>query len=228
VNGILVIDKPVGVTSAYVLNGVKRLLPRGTRIGHAGTLDALASGVLVALIGSATKWSDQVMGMPKQYQGVIRLGARSMTDDAEGPITPSGAAPVDRHSVEAALMRFVGSIEQAAPAYSALKIEGKRSSDRVRAGEAVVVKTRIIHVSRIELLAYAWPDASVLIDCGRGTYVRSIARDLGEALGTGGHLASLVRTKVGPFDIEHAWHPDAPLLDAGSLLDLAGTPVNVR
>jgi tRNA pseudouridine55 synthase len=228
VNGILVINKPVGLTSAHVLNRVKRLLPRGTKIGHAGTLDALASGVLVALLGSATKWSDQVMGMPKQYQGVIRLGARSATDDAEGPITPSGAAPVDRETINAALTRLTGTIEQAAPAYSALKIEGRRSSDRVRAGETVVVKTRTIEISRIELLNYVWPDAEVRIDCGRGTYVRSIARDLGEMLGVGGYLASLVRTKVGPFDVERAWDPDAPLPVANTLLDLTGTTVRVR
>jgi tRNA pseudouridine55 synthase len=179
---------------------VKRLLPRGTKIGHAGTLDPLASGVLVALIGKGTKLSDRVMGLPKQYEASIRLGASSATDDAEGPLTRCERFAVpDEATVRAALSRFVGSIEQMPPAFSALKVGGRRACDRTRDGETVVLKPRTIRIDSIELLSYAWPDVAIRMDCGKGTYVRSLARDVGAALGMGGYLSALRRTRVGPF-----------------------------
>lgn len=202
-NGFLILDKPVGPSSAYALNGVKRLLPRGTKIGHAGTLDPLASGVLVALIGKATKLSDRVMGLAKQYEATIRLGATSATDDAEGPLTPYETVVVpDEAMVRATLERFVGSIEQMPPAYSALKIAGRRACDRTRDGETVVLKPRTIRIDAIAMLSYAWPDVSVRIDCGKGTYVRACARNIGAALGAGGYLSALRRTRVGPFSAD--------------------------
>lgn len=205
-DGFLNLDKPLGLTSAHLLNKVKRLLPRGTKLGHAGTLDPLASGVLVAMVGRCTKLCERVMGQPKQYRAVIRLGATSATDDAEGPITPLDPPPVPPtiEQVDAAIARFLGTIEQMPPAFSALKVGGKRACDRVRAGEVVELKPRPIRIDSISRLDYAWPDLTILVDCGRGTYIRSLARDIGAALGSGGYLAGLVRTRVGGFRIEEA------------------------
>lgn len=205
-DGFLNLNKPLKMTSAHALNRVKRQLPRGTKIGHAGTLDPLAQGVLVAMLGRCTKLCERVMGQPKQYEAIIRLGATSATDDAEGPITPVAHDVVEptAEQIDLALARFVGTIEQMPPAFSALKIGGKRACDRVRAGEAVELKPRSIRIDSIVRLGYAWPDLTIRVDCGRGTYVRSLARDIGSALGTGGYLAGLVRTGVGRFRIEDA------------------------
>ncbi len=205
-DGFLNLDKPLHMSSAYLLNKVKRFLPRGTKLGHAGTLDPLASGVLVAMVGKYTKLCETVMGQPKQYRAIIRLGATSETEDAEGPITlrddittqPSG------EQIDAVLAIFLGNIQQMPPVFSALKIGGKRACDRVRAGETVELKPRAIRIDAIARLDYAWPDLTVLVDCGRGTYVRSLARDIGASLGTGGYLAGLVRTRVGQFRVEES------------------------
>lgn len=208
-NGFLVINKPPGISSAHALNLVKRLLPRGTKIGHAGTLDPLASGVLVALVGRATKLCERVMAMPKQYRSEIRLGATSETDDAEGPIVDRVVTSIPtREQVEQALKGFVGTIEQTPPAFSAMKIGGRRACDRVRDGQAVNLPSRPVRIDAIELVSYDWPILEIVIDCGRGTYVRSIARDLGESLQTGGYLSRLVRTRVGPFTVEAARTPE--------------------
>jgi tRNA pseudouridine55 synthase len=205
-DGFLNLDKPLHLTSAHLLNKVKRLLPRGTKLGHAGTLDPLASGVLVAMVGKYTKKCEEVMGQPKQYRALIRLGATSITEDAEGPITPLDPAPAPPGvaQVDAVLSHFLGTIEQLPPTFSALKIGGKRACDRVRAGEVVELKPRSIRIDAIARLDYAWPDLTILVDCGRGTYIRSLARDIGAALGTGGYLAGLVRTRVGAFRIEES------------------------
>jgi tRNA pseudouridine55 synthase len=206
----LVLDKPLGISSAAALNRVKRLLPRGTKLGHAGTLDPLATGVLVCLVGKATKRSDAVMGMPKQYEGVVRLGATSATDDAEGPIeSHGGAMPATREAAQQVLQTFVGQIEQMPPAFSALKIDGRRACDRVRDGQTVELKPRLIRVDAIELLDFAPPDLRIRVDCGKGTYIRSLARDIGAALSTGGYLAELRRTRVGPFDLARSATLDA-------------------
>ena len=203
-NGFLILDKPVGPSSAYAIGGVKRLIPRGTKIGHAGTLDPLASGVLVTLIGKATKQSDRVMTFAKQYEATITFGATSATDDAEGPFEtfPNPASPPTEGRVLEMLKRFEGHIEQMPPAFSALKIAGKRACDRTRDGEVVVLKPRIIRIDRTELVSYAFPQLSIRVDCGKGTYIRSLARDIGATLGVGGYLSALRRTAVGPFTVE--------------------------
>jgi tRNA pseudouridine55 synthase len=195
---------------------VKRLLPRGTKLGHAGTLDPLASGVLVAMVGKYTKRCEEVMGQPKQYRAVLRLGATSATDDAEGPITvrePTGAIPTIS-DIDAVLKDFVGTIQQLPPAFSAIKVGGRRACDRIRAGETVALKPRSIRIDAIERLDYAWPDLAILVDCGRGTYIRSLARDIGERLGVGGYLGGLIRTRVGRFGLEDAATLEA-LAEAG-------------
>ena len=205
-DGFLILNKPLGVSSAGLLNRAKRFLPRGTKIGHAGTLDPLASGVLVAMVGRATKQCERVMGQAKQYDATIRLGASSATDDAEGPITPTDVIgdPPTQAQVETALVAFVGTIQQLPPAFSAIKIGGRRACDRVRDGQTVELKPREIRVDSIVVMDYAFPDLTIRVDCGRGTYVRSLARDVGKALNTAGYLAALCRTRVGAFTIERA------------------------
>ena len=214
--GILNVNKPAGLSSARVVAKVKRLLPRGTKIGHAGTLDPFATGVLLLLVGKATKLCERLMDQPKQYEATVKLGGTTPTDDPESPETPTpGAQPVSREQIEAALKPFVGPILQRPPAYSALKVGGRRAYDLARKGHDVELKPRTVNVYAIELLNYAWPFARIRIDCGRGTYIRSIARDLGEALGVGGHLTALVRTRVG----EHS------IADAVTLEQLDGKPI---
>jgi tRNA pseudouridine55 synthase len=196
--GILNIYKPAGVTSAVVVTRVKWLTPRGTKVGHAGTLDPFATGVLLVLVGRATRLSESLMSTPKQYVATVRLGATTPSDDPETPATPTpDALPVSPEALQKAIASQVGQIEQAPPVYSALKVGGKRASDRVRLGQTVVLSPRVVRIDAIELLDYAWPDVKIRVDCGRGTYVRAIARDIGAALGVGGYLTQLERTRVG-------------------------------
>jgi tRNA pseudouridine55 synthase len=208
--GIVNLDKPPGLTSARAVGIVKRLLPKGTKIGHAGTLDPFATGVLLLLIGKATKSCERLMDAPKQYETTVRLGAATTTDDLEGDATPWARAdgrPVElptADAVAAALPAFVGTILQRPPAFSAMKVGGRRAYDLARQGADVKLEPRPVRVYGIELLGYAWPDLTLRIDCGRGTYIRAIARDLGAALDTGGHLVALRRTASGGFDVKDA------------------------
>jgi tRNA pseudouridine55 synthase len=210
-NGILNLDKPAGITSARAVNQVKRLLPRGTKIGHAGTLDPFATGVLLLLIGKATRLCESLMGAPKQYETTMKLGATTATDDLESPETPfhSEVQRVSRNDLARILPNFIGNIQQRPPIYSALKISGKRACDRVRAGEQVQLEPRLIQVYGIELLDFDWPHARLRIECGRGTYIRSLARDIGEALGVGGYLTALRRTRIGKYTIDQAIQADS-------------------
>jgi tRNA pseudouridine55 synthase len=199
-NGILNVNKPAGITSARAVGQVKRLLPRGTKVGHAGTLDPIATGVLLILIGRATKRSESLMSEPKQYEVTVRFGATTETDDLDSPPTPyPQAIDPTRERLLAALPGMTGTILQRPPVYSALKIGGRRACDRARDGQAVPLVARPVRIDRIELLDLTPPDARLRIDCGRGTYIRAIARDLGEALHCGGYLTQLCRTRVGPF-----------------------------
>jgi tRNA pseudouridine55 synthase len=212
--GIVNLDKPPGLSSARGVDVVKRLLPRGTKVGHAGTLDPFATGVLLVLVGKATKSCERMMDAAKQYEATIRFGSVTPTDDPESPAEPwqrrSGDAitPPDPTAVAEALRAFVGDILQTPPAYSALKVNGRRAYDLARRGAEVKLQPRPVKVYAIDLLDYAWPDLRVRIDCGRGTYIRSIARELGERLDVGGHLVALRRTAVGPFRAESAVTPD--------------------
>ena len=203
--GIIVLDKSPGVTSARAVSMVKRLLPRGTKIGHAGTLDPFATGVLVLLIGRATRQCETIMGQPKVYETTVKLGATTASDDPESPEElVQGAQPVDRGVIELSLAAFRGAIEQTPPAYSAIKLGGKRACDRVRAGEDVQLKPRTVQVHRLEVLEYEWPLLRMEVECGRGTYIRSLARDIGQALGVGGYLTQLRRTRIGLYRVEDA------------------------
>lgn len=202
--GVINLDKPPGISSARAVGQVKRLLPRKTKIGHAGTLDPFATGVLLLLIGRATKSCETLMNAPKAYETVVKFGATTATDDPESPEIPFGHSqgatePVALDQIEAVLPRFVGSIQQRPPVFSAMKIAGRRAYDMARKGEIVELQARTVRVDEIKILAYAWPLLRLHVSCGRGTYIRSLARDLGEALNAGGYLTELRRTRVGAF-----------------------------
>jgi tRNA pseudouridine55 synthase len=203
--GFLAIDKPPGMTSAGVVNSVKQLLPRGIKVGHAGTLDPFATGLLIVLVGKMTKRCEEMMSQPKQYLATLRFGATTETDDLESaPLPMPDAVPPEESAVRETLSRFKGEIQQIPPLFSALKINGKRACDRVRAGEEIEQKPRTVQIYDIALLEYGWPEAKIRVDCGRGTYIRAIARDLGEQLKIGGYLTALRRTRSGSFDVEKA------------------------
>ncbi|HKW41391.1 MAG TPA: tRNA pseudouridine(55) synthase TruB, partial [Gemmatimonadales bacterium] len=190
---------PPGPTSHDVVEVVRRAL--GTeRVGHLGTLDPFAAGLLVILAGRATRLATFAAGWDKTYEGVIRLGVATTTDDATGrPLATSEAwREIDPARVEQALAKFRGAYEQQPPAYSAVKIAGERAYRRARRGEAVAAPRRRVHVTELELLRLALPDVEFRATVSGGTYVRSLARDVGEALGCGAHLAALTRTRVGP------------------------------
>ncbi len=204
-DGLMVLDKPPGMTSRAALDRAARWFPRRTRIGHTGTLDPLATGVLVLCLGNATRLSEYVQDMSKTYVSRFLLGARSDTDDADGVITPTigGAAPAPE-LVAAHLAQLVGTIEQVPPAFSAAKVTGRRAYDMARRGEVVELAPRPVRVDAIKVLHYDYPVLDVEVHCGKGTYIRSLARDLGDQLGCGAHVQDLRRTRVGPFAAERA------------------------
>ena len=193
------VDKPLGPSSMAVVSRVRRKAG-GARTGHAGTLDPLACGVLVLAVGRATKNLGRLMATDKRYRTVIDLGAFTTTDDLEGErIEVDVKAPPSEDDVESVLHRFVGEQTQRPPAFSAVKIGGRRAYRLARRGTAVEMPPRTIVVHAVDLVRYAWPLLEVDIRCAKGVYIRSLARDIGEALGTGGHCRSLRRTAVGPF-----------------------------
>jgi tRNA pseudouridine55 synthase len=203
-SGLLNLDKPSGITSRAVVDLVARPL-RGIKVGHAGTLDPLAAGVLVVCVGRATRLIEYVQQMKKTYRTVILLGASSDTLDADGVIVQREACRVPEPAeVAAALATQVGTILQRPPEFSALKRGGRRAYDLARAGEPVELEPRPVTIERIDLVSYAWPRLELEIVCGSGTYIRSIARDVGDALGCGGLVEVLVRTRIGPFTREEA------------------------
>jgi tRNA pseudouridine55 synthase len=204
--GLIIVDKPLGLSSMDVVRRVRRAAG-GCKTGHAGTLDPLATGVVICCLGKATKSVESLMGRAKVYDTTVDLTAFTTTDDMEGDrLEVEVAEPPTRGAVEAVLGRFLGEVEQTPPAYSAVHINGQRAYKLARRGEAVEMPTKTVRIDSIELLDYAWPMLTLRIVCGRGTYIRSLGRDIGEALGTGGHLASLRRTAVGGYNLDVA-HP---------------------
>lgn len=233
--GVVNLDKPVGPTS-HDMVGLLRRLTGTRRIGHAGTLDPLASGVLPILVGAATRFSEELTGGRKRYEAVVRLGARSATDDGQGPIEPSGAAVPDPDAVHRAVAGLVGTFEQRPPDFSARKAGGTTAHRAARAGAPIEVPPRVVTVDAIDVRGIephgGMLDVAIDVRCGAGTYIRSIARDLGETLGCGGYLASLRRTEaaglraadaIGPARLE-ALAAEGRLADAvlpvGELLPL--------
>ncbi|MFE6995124.1 tRNA pseudouridine(55) synthase TruB [Microbacterium sp. NPDC057659] len=206
--GILLVDKPGGLTSHDVVARVRRAF--GTRkVGHAGTLDPMATGLLVIGIEGATRLLTYIVGADKTYEATIRLGQATSTDDAEGEIvstTDPGAVPAS--AIEAGIAALTGEISQVPSAVSAIKVDGRRAYDRVRAGEQVELAAREVTVSRFEVLSERRGDGvidlDVIVDCSSGTYIRALARDLGSGLGVGGHLTALRRSRVGRFDVTDA------------------------
>jgi tRNA pseudouridine55 synthase len=218
-HGLLVLDKPAGLTSREAVDRAQRWFPRSARLGHTGTLDPLATGVLVLCVGAATRLTEYVQDMAKTYRAGLRLGARSDTDDADGTVTP---LPVDRPPERAAVARqlqaFVGEIDQVPPAYSAAKVTGRRAYDLARQGEEVSLQPRRVRISGIDLVDYDFPRLTLDVYCGKGTYIRSLARDLGERLGCGALVETLRRTRVGPFSVADALTLDADAATARSRL----------
>ena len=209
VSGIALIDKQQGFTSHDAVAKLRKQL--GTRkIGHAGTLDPMATGLLVMGINSGTKLMQFLSGLDKTYTATIRLGAATSTDDAEGELGEVvNASSICAADIEAELSKLRGEIEQVPSTVSAIKVDGKRAYDLARAGEDVVLKSRAVTVSKFELVASprvegSFLDLDVVVDCSSGTYIRALARDLGSALGVGGHLTALRRTRIGPFSTESA------------------------
>ena len=208
-HGFLVVDKPRGISSREAVNRVQAALPKDVRVGHTGTLDPLATGVLVLALGQATRLTDYVQGQTKEYRAGVRFGATSATDDAEGPLTETGAAPPTREQLERALAGFAGTVEQTPPTFSAAHVDGQRAYRMARKGKAFELKPKMIRIDGIDLVSYQSPNAEMEVRCGKGTYIRSIARDLGRVLGCGAYLSSLRRTRVGPFHESQALPIDA-------------------
>lgn len=197
--GLLNIAKPAGLTSRQVVDRVQRLV-RPAKAGHAGTLDPLATGVLVVCVGQATRLIEYVQQMPKTYVGEFLFGRTSDTEDATGTVVELIDPPVpSRADIEAAIPNFLGTIQQRPPAYSALKVAGRRAYDLARAGEEFQLAARPIEVYGITILSYDYPRLTLEIRCGSGTYIRSLGRDLAEALGTGAVMSALERTAIGCF-----------------------------
>lgn len=204
VSGVLVIDKPVGLTS----HDIVQIVRRGTgirRAGHTGTLDPRASGVLVVLIGPAVRLSEYVSASDKRYQATIRLGNSTDTYDGEGKITSSASVEdITEEQFNSILQTFVGEMEQVPPPYSAVKVKGRKAYEMAREGEEVELQPRIVHVYSLEILEWDAPEVVIDVYCSSGTYVRSLANDLGKALGTGAYLVGLRRTKSGRFSLRDA------------------------
>lgn len=206
--GLVVVDKPAGMTSHDVVSRLRRLL--GTRrIGHAGTLDPMATGVLVCGVQRATRLLGHLPLEPKVYRGTVRLGVSTSTDDADGECTGGAdASAIPEQAILASIADLSGAIEQVPSSVSAIKIDGRRAYAMARAGEQVTLAARPVSVSRFELLELRRgdrvTDLDVLVECSGGTYIRALARDLGVALGVGGHLTALRRTRVGPFGLDVA------------------------
>ena len=204
VSGVLVVDKPIGLTS----HDVVQIIRRGTgirRAGHTGTLDPRASGVLVILIGPAVRLSEFVSASDKRYQATIRLGSTTDTYDGDGQITSTAeVGDISEEEFDEVLQTFVGEMEQVPPPYSAVKVKGRKAYEMARKGEEIELEPRTVHVYSLEILEWAPPESVIDVYCSSGTYVRSLANDLGKALGTGAHLVGLRRTKSGRFTLRDA------------------------
>ena len=204
VSGWVIVDKPVGTGSTPVVNQIKRYF-NAQKAGHGGTLDPFASGLLPIGLGEATKTMPYVMDGLKAYEFTIRWGIQTDTLDLDGEEVARSDTRPERAEIEAALGQFIGDIEQVPPAYSAIKIDGKRAYDLARSGEDVALEPRLVEILTLDLVDIPDRDHAVLrMSCGKGTYVRSLGRDLALALGTVGHLVQLRRTGVGPFTIDNA------------------------
>jgi tRNA pseudouridine55 synthase len=210
-DGVLLLAKPPGITSHDLVADVRRGFPLKTKVGHAGTLDPFATGLMLVLVGRATRLQRYLVGLPKAYRAGVCLGITSTTGDPTGELTATGRR-ADRGAVLAALARLTGEIRQTVPAYSAVKIEGVRLYRRARAGEEVELPVRTVRIDRLDLARFDEPaqEAELVVECSSGTYVRQLVADLGELCGAGAHCTTLERTRVGPFALADV-DPGRPL-----------------
>ncbi len=206
-NNFLLIDKPAGMTSHDVIDQVRQITGE-RRVGHAGTLDPFATGLLIVAVGrDSTKKLSEYVGLDKEYEAVFVLGMRSETDDPEGPVAPSETdRDITREEIETAMQKFIGQIEQVPPKYAAIKVGGRKLYQAARAGQEIERKPRSVKIDEFELLDTSEDNhkLTVRIKCGSGTYIRALARDLGDELGVGGYVEQLRRTKIGEYKIENA------------------------
>ncbi|HEV7588817.1 MAG TPA: tRNA pseudouridine(55) synthase TruB [Longimicrobium sp.] len=225
-NGVLPVDKPVGPTSHDAVAAVRRAL-KTREVGHTGTLDPFASGLLLVCVGRATRLAEYLTGLPKTYVATMRLGEATDTDDLMGEVIQSSDAwrSLSADAIEQALRAQVGTIQQLPPSYSAKKVGGERMYAAARRGEAVERKPVAVTIHAIRVLRIDLPDVELEVECGAGTYIRAIARDAGEALGVGGHLRALRRTRVGPHAVDRAVPLDA-LGDGGRVGAAMLTPLD--
>jgi tRNA pseudouridine55 synthase len=203
IDGVLLLDKPTGLTSNAALQIAKRLYRAG-KAGHTGTLDPLASGLLPLCFGEATKFAQRLLDAPKAYTATIRFGATTSTGDAEGEVRERREVRVTHDGLADALRRFVGEHDQVPPMYSALKFEGRAYYEHARAGREIPREPRRVAIHALDLVDWSSPDATVSVRCSKGTYIRVLAEDIGEAVGCGAHLAALRRTATGGFGIAQA------------------------
>lgn len=209
ISGAVNLYKPPGLSSAYYVYRLRPIFNQ-KKVGHAGTLDPFADGVLLACLGNATKLVESLMGLPKLYRTTLRLGVTNETFDTERPFeVVAGATPPGEAAVRECLARFVGEIEQVPPVFSAMRVGGTPSYKRARKGKAVELAARPVRIDRVELIAYEYPRLVFDVLCGRGTYIRSIARDIGAALKCGACCEFLTRLAVGPFRMEESVRLDA-------------------
>lgn len=228
-NGFLIANKPTGMTSSNLVVFVRRRLPRGTAIGHGGTLDPEASGVLPMCIGKATRLFDYIIDKQKTYVAELQLGQETDTQDATGRVVAQRPVNVGAEDVRAAMAAFVGEIEQIPPMYSALKRDGKRLYQLARQGEQIALEPRRCRVDGVELLEQSGENRyRIRVDCGKGVYIRTLCHDIGRALGCGAHMASLERTKAGVFALEDALtREQIDALSAENRLEEALLPMDV-
>ncbi|MSQ69689.1 MAG: tRNA pseudouridine(55) synthase TruB [Betaproteobacteria bacterium] len=222
VDGVLLLDKPIGITSNGALQQLKRLF-RARSAGHTGTLDPLASGLLPLCFGEATKFASELLEARKSYRATVRLGEKTTTGDAEGETLLSCPVRCEKTAIESVLARFRGEIEQVPPMYSALKHEGQPLYSYARRGETIARAPRRVRIFELVLVDLALPDIVINVICSKGTYIRVLAEDIGTSLGVGAHLRALVRTSIGPFELEQAFTPDrvaALLLPDDALLPI--------
>ena len=227
-HGWIILDKPVGLGSTQAVSAVKRALREAgepkTKVGHGGTLDPLASGVLPIALGEATKLAGRMLDATKDYEFTIRFGEETDTLDAEGQVVATSVVRPTRAEIEAVLPRFTGAIEQVPPAYSALKIEGKAAYARARAGETLVMEPRKVMIHALRLVSATADQATLAGSVSKGTYIRSLARDIAVALNSFGHVSMLRRTRSGPFSLESAISLDF-LFEAAKARQLDGAVV---
>ena len=203
-SGLLLVDKPAGMTSHDVVDWARRRFSM-RRVGHGGTLDPAATGLLILLLGQATRYARHLLNADKTYFSTLLLGQTTDTQDAEGKVLETRpVGELTRERVETVCGRFQGEIEQEVPAYSAVRVQGKRFYDLARAGQAVPRRIRKVRVHRLMVLEIRLPEVDLEVTCSSGTYVRTLCADIGAALGTGGHLKRLCRTQVGPFSLQHS------------------------